>query len=193
MVLGAFSITRLPVDVLPDLNKQVVTIMTEAEGALRRPKLNCLVTFPIETQMNGVSGRHARSLGIGSRIVLRLCRIRLEQRRHLSQPAARGRATEPHARPVAGECDADDGSDRLDHGTDYHCRRHQRPRHADGSYAKRPTSPSGHGCSAFPASRKSSRWAVRCDNIVCRRNRAALRALGVNYEQIEKALLPPSA
>ncbi|MDQ8729596.1 efflux RND transporter permease subunit [Bradyrhizobium sp. LHD-71] len=55
MVFGAFAVTRLPVDVLPDLNKQVVTIMTESEG-LAPPEVELLVTFPIETQMNGVPG-----------------------------------------------------------------------------------------------------------------------------------------
>lgn len=55
IVLGVFSATRLPVDVLPDLNKQVVTIMTEAEG-LAPPEVELLVSFPIETQMNGIPG-----------------------------------------------------------------------------------------------------------------------------------------
>jgi HME family heavy-metal exporter len=55
MVFGAYAVTRLPVDVLPDLNKQVVTIMTEAEG-LAPPEVELLVSFPIETQMNGVPG-----------------------------------------------------------------------------------------------------------------------------------------
>jgi HME family heavy-metal exporter len=55
MAFGGYSISKLPVDVLPDLNKQVVTIMTEAEG-LAPPEVELLVSFPIETQMNGVPG-----------------------------------------------------------------------------------------------------------------------------------------
>ena len=55
MAFGSYSIIKLPVDVLPDLNKQIVTIMTEAEG-FAPPEVEQLVTFPIETQMNGVPG-----------------------------------------------------------------------------------------------------------------------------------------
>lgn len=47
-----FTLTKLPIDVLPDLNRPRVTIFAEKEG-LSPEEIEELITFPIERWMNG--------------------------------------------------------------------------------------------------------------------------------------------
>jgi CzcA family heavy metal efflux pump len=66
-VAGAWTARQMPIDVFPDLTAPTVTILAEGHG-MAPEEMESLVTFPIESAINGASGvrrvRSATAVGI---------------------------------------------------------------------------------------------------------------------------------
>ena len=64
---GAISAQRLPIDVLPDLNRPMVSILTEAHGMIPE-EIERQITLPLERALNGATGvtrvRSSSSMGM---------------------------------------------------------------------------------------------------------------------------------